>query len=186
MICENILGNALAQNLAPSDRIWLEWEEAYKRIGRYVSENGKEYIIRLKQSPLISCFGLQEGDIIYRDEKNLCVISIKECEVLSLNARNKRDLARICYIIGNTHSAIFIDENLNIKIPYHRAFEGLLGEFNPKKILAKLHAKERIFLAFEGVRDFLTMQNMAENMIEKPPPTLKISKEFVIKKQTKH
>ena len=76
MICEKISGKldpakASGKNIEYVD---FDWEDAFKKIHRKVSDQGTEIGIRLDDSILTR--GLQDGDILYEDDARLIVVRI--------------------------------------------------------------------------------------------------------------
>ncbi|RDU66218.1 urease accessory protein UreE [Helicobacter didelphidarum] len=129
------------------DKIYMEWYETYKRIGRFKTENGLDIALCFPK-PLI--YGLDDGDILYLDSKFGIIVEIVPCEVLSIQWGNKLEIAKLCYEIGNAHIPLFVSSLKNeFYIPYEKTLENTLTKlgFLTEKILTKLHPKQRFYVS---------------------------------------
>ena len=95
------------------DYLELEWYEKTKRILHKKTNAGKEVVLKfLNQSQ-----SLTEGDVLYEDEKELIIVSIKPCEVIVIKPASMYEMAYVCYEIGNKHLPLFY-ENDELLVPY--------------------------------------------------------------------
>lgn len=118
-------GNFCADSI---DTIYIEWFNTQKRISRYTSTKGVDVALRFEK-PL--AIGLSHGDIIFKDKKNIIVVSIVPTHILSIYAKTKLDIARLCYEIGNYHLPLFIGENdFNFCTPYEKPLQRILNKYN--------------------------------------------------------
>ncbi|GAA3326872.1 urease accessory protein UreE [Ectobacillus funiculus] len=100
MIIERIVGNIeTAEKLAPHrERVYMESSDLVKRIQRVTTDHGKEIGIRLKDAK-----DLQDGDILYQDEKNMIVISVLADDLLVISPTSLQQMGEIAHQLGNRH-----------------------------------------------------------------------------------
>ncbi|WP_129726505.1 urease accessory protein UreE [Ectobacillus funiculus] len=100
MIIERIVGNIeTAEKLAPhKERVYMESSDLVKRIQRVTTDHGKEIGIRLKDAK-----DLQDGDILYQDEKNMIVISVLADDLLIISPTSLQQMGEIAHQLGNRH-----------------------------------------------------------------------------------
>ncbi|WP_342045181.1 urease accessory protein UreE [Bacillus sp. OTU530] len=100
MIIERIVGNIeTAEKLAPhKERVYMESSDLVKRIQRVTTDHGKEIGIRLKDAK-----DLQDGDILYQDEKNMIVISVLADDLLVISPTSLQQMGEIAHQLGNRH-----------------------------------------------------------------------------------
>lgn len=123
MQCKEIIGNVITYNYRAKeiDLLHLEWFEMSKRIMRKRSEKGKEIAIKfLKEGQY-----LNEGDIVFEDEKSIVVIAVLPCESLEVTPRNLLEMGKLCYEIGNKHLPLFIQDD-KVLVAYEKPLERLL------------------------------------------------------------
>lgn len=136
MIIENILGNIRDFSVLGKfiDEVSIEWYEVNKRILKKESKNGKEIGIKLEKTGK-----LQEGDILFMDEKEVIVLSILPCEVISIVPDTMEAMGRICYEIGNKHIPVFF-HNDKVLVAFDDPLMKLLDKlgYNPQKSIGKL------------------------------------------------
>ena len=95
------------------DYLELEWYETSKRILHKRTNAGKEIVLKfLNQSQ-----NLAEGDVLFEDQQDLIVVSIKPCEVIVIRPNSMYEMAYVCYEIGNKHLPLFY-ENDELLVPY--------------------------------------------------------------------
>jgi urease accessory protein len=95
------------------DKFPLEWYETGKRILHKQTVSGKDVVLKfLKEAP-----GLQQDDIIFKDENSVIVIEILPCEVIVVQPATMYEMAVACYEIGNKHLPLFYEGDV-ILIPY--------------------------------------------------------------------
>lgn len=136
MIVDKVIGNIKLKECGNKniDTVDVEWYEVNKRILKKDSRAGREIGIRLAEVKK-----LEDGDILYEDDKDIIAVNIPECEVITIRPLNMMDMGRICYEIGNQHVPIFLTEE-SIRIPYEKPLMELLDKkgFKPKKEVGKL------------------------------------------------
>ncbi|MFP3123138.1 urease accessory protein UreE [Ectobacillus funiculus] len=100
MIIERIVGNIeTAEKLAPhKERVYMESSDLVKRIQRVTTDHGKELGIRLRDAK-----DLQDGDILYQDEKNMIVISVLADDLLVISPTSLQQMGEIAHQLGNRH-----------------------------------------------------------------------------------
>ena len=100
MIIERIVGNIeTAEKLAPhKEKVYMESSDLVKRIQRVTTDHGKEIGIRLKDAK-----DLQDGDILYQDEKNMIVISVLADDLLVISPTSLQQMGEIAHQLGNRH-----------------------------------------------------------------------------------
>lgn len=91
----------------------IEWYEAAKTIIRRKTDLGLEIGIKKnKRTPL------QDGDVLYHDDKIFVAVEIKPCDCIVVRPRNMTEMGIVCFEIGNMHLPIYIDENQSVNIAY--------------------------------------------------------------------
>lgn len=101
MIFNQVLGNLNdVQDLEKMhiERIFISSEDALKRILRVKSDHNKEYGISLEKGD-----SLKDGDILYKDDKNIIAIKIKGDDVLIIKPRDMTEMGIIAHKLGNRH-----------------------------------------------------------------------------------
>lgn len=113
MLCEQVLGkledmDASGKNVEYVD---IEWHEAFKKIHKKVTDQGREVGIRMDDSILSR--GLFQGDVIYQDERMLIAVNTPPCDIIqiSLTPGHEKMAAKVCYEIGNRHAPLFWGED---------------------------------------------------------------------------
>ena len=85
------------------DSIRVEWEAAYKRLGRYESTLGNDFILKLDRID----GGLNHGQILYYDGHLAVRFEIMPTMCLEFECRGFSQIARLAYEIGNLHAPLF-------------------------------------------------------------------------------
>lgn len=100
MIIEKVIGNvATIENKAShTERVYLNSDDLVKRIQRVVTDHGKEIGIRLKDNR-----DLIDGDVLYMDERNMIVISVKDDDLLVIQPTSIQQMGEIAHQLGNRH-----------------------------------------------------------------------------------
>ncbi|WP_025026902.1 urease accessory protein UreE [Caldalkalibacillus mannanilyticus] len=100
MIIESIVGNvATLKKRSPHvERVYLESDDLVKRIQRVTTDHGNEIGIRLKENR-----ELIDGDVLYMDEKNMIVVSVKEDDLLTIMPITIKQMGEIAHQLGNRH-----------------------------------------------------------------------------------
>lgn len=105
------IGGVLTEK--PTDLVELEWFDTEKRILRVRTVGGQEIGFRnLSGAPL------QDGDILFEDEQQRIVVSILRCLCLIFHPRDKMEMARVCFEIGNRHLPVYINEKAEVILAY--------------------------------------------------------------------
>jgi len=132
IIVEKIEGNVVNGSIANRiiDPLLLEWFETGKRLLRRHTQGGQEVALRfMREAPM-----LQQGDIVWMDDKKAIVIDIVPAAAIVLKPAAMKDMAAVCYEIGNKHLPLFLvgDEVL---VPYEEPlFRWLEARgYNPEK-----------------------------------------------------
>ncbi|MCD8020953.1 MAG: urease accessory protein UreE [Clostridiales bacterium] len=130
MLCEKILGKLSDAQFAGRkvDYVDIEWHEAFSRLHRKVSHDGEDVGIRMGNEVLT--VGLNQDDVIYADEEKVIAVNIPPCEAIQAKVRedHPRQIAKLCYEVGNTHTTMFRGEDdFTFYTPYH---ESLLQKIN--------------------------------------------------------
>ncbi|OES44703.1 urease accessory protein UreE [Domibacillus iocasae] len=100
MIIEKVVGNVATDDIrAPHiERVFLASDELVKRIQRVKTDHGRELGIRLREPK-----DLQNGDVLYCDEKNMIVISVLADDVLTIMPESIGQMGDIAHQLGNRH-----------------------------------------------------------------------------------
>lgn len=130
MIAEKILGH-LHETDKGVDTVTVEWFERDKRLLKKTSKKGVEIGIRVGKP-------LNDGDILYEDEKRVIAVEMAECELIKITVSDIVEMGRLCFEIGNRHISLAIKPDC-VKIPYDApTYEYLkkLG-FNAEKVVER-------------------------------------------------
>lgn len=124
MIIEQILGNVKDLETAPLhvERVYLRSDDLVKKIQRVKTDHGKELGIRLQQGK-----ELEDGDILYQDEKNSIVISVLADDVIVIRPISILQMGEIAHQLGNRHLPAQF-EGYEMIIQYDYLVERLLNE----------------------------------------------------------
>ena len=130
MLCERILGNLSEEKYSGLrvDYVDVEWHEAFSRLHRKTSAEGEDVGIRLDNAVLSR--GLNQDDVLYADDEKVIAVNIPPCEAIRAVVRqdHPRQIAKLCYEVGNTHTTMFRGEDdFTFYTPYH---EPLLEKIN--------------------------------------------------------
>lgn len=122
MICESIIGNLSEdrfKDLKPEFTDFC-WDEAFKKVHKKVTGNGREIGIRLDDSILTR--GLRQGDVLAVEGDTAVAVNLLPCQaiVFSVDDKHSYMTAKACYEIGNRHAPLFWGEKENEFItPYN-------------------------------------------------------------------
>jgi urease accessory protein len=124
MIIEKVVGNvSTLEKRAPHiERVYLESDHLVKRIQRVVTDHGKEIGIRIKENR-----DLVDGDVLYMDERNMIVISVKEDDVLTIMPTSIGQMGEIAHQLGNRHLPAQFEGN-EMLVQYDYLVEELLHQ----------------------------------------------------------
>lgn len=124
MIIEQIIGNIYKDNLRSShvEKVYLNSEDLLKRIQRVTTDHGKEIGIRLPQNT-----ELEDGDVLYKDERNMIVIYTNKDDVITIKPRTLMEMGDIAHQLGNRHLPAQFEEDEMI-VQYDYLVEELLQQ----------------------------------------------------------
>ncbi len=130
MICETILGTLKddAYKDLHVDYVDIEWHDAFTRVHRLTSYDGEDVGIRMGNDVLTH--GLNQDDVIYADDEKVIAVNIPACDAIRavVAEDHPRQIAKLCYEVGNTHTSMFRGEDdFTFYTPYH---EPLLEKIN--------------------------------------------------------
>ena len=80
------------------EKIYINSEDSLKRILRVTSDHNREYGIALEKNEK-----LRDGDIVYKDNKNIIVVKIKGDDVLVIKPKDITEMGIIAHSLGNRH-----------------------------------------------------------------------------------
>lgn len=104
------------------EKISLKSDELLKRINRVTSDHGNEYGISLSKETV-----LKDGDILYKDDKNMVVVSVKSDDVLIIKPTSITEMGRIAHNLGNRHLPAQFRDGMMV-LEYDKLVEDLLKE----------------------------------------------------------
>ncbi|MBV7508608.1 urease accessory protein UreE [Bacillus sp. sid0103] len=124
MIIEKVIGNvATIEKKAPhTERVYMNSDDLVKRIQRVVTDHGKEIGIRLKDNS-----DLIDGDVLYIDERNMIVISVKDDDLLVIQPTSIQQMGEIAHQLGNRHLPAQFEGN-EMLVQYDYLVEELLQQ----------------------------------------------------------
>ena len=123
MIFNQVLGNIDDINDLNNlhiEKIYINSEDALKRIMRVNSDHNHEYGIALSEN-----VELKDGDILYHDDKNMIIVKIKSDDVLVIRPTNITEMGIIAHSLGNRHLQAQFEDGKMI-IQYDALVEGEL------------------------------------------------------------
>lgn len=125
MILNKILGN-INEDIDTQglhvEKLYLRSDELLKRINRVTSDHGHEYGISIDKNEV-----LKDGDILYKDEKNMVVVSVKSDDVLIIKPETITEMGRIAHNLGNRHLPAQFRDGMMI-LEYDKLVEDLLKQ----------------------------------------------------------
>ena len=127
MIFNQVLGNIDDINDLNNlhiEKIYINSEDALKRIMRVNSDHNHEYGIALSEN-----VELKDGDILYHDDKNMIIVKIKSDDVLVIRPTNITEMGIIAHSLGNRHLQAQFEDGKMI-IQYDSLVEGELKRDN--------------------------------------------------------
>ncbi|GLB67666.1 urease accessory protein UreE [Arthrobacter mangrovi] len=87
------------------EKVALPSSELVKRVQRVTTDHGREIGIRLATPG-----DLRDGDILFRDESSMIVVSVLPTDVLVIAPRSIREMGVVAHSLGNRHlQAQFFD-----------------------------------------------------------------------------
>lgn len=122
IICEQIIGNLDSHTFegCQTDLVEIEWHEAYKRIHRKKTQQGREIGIRLGTEILTR--GLREGDVLYQDGNQVIAVTVLPCDaiLITVDPHHPQSAMKVCYEIGNQHAPLLWGEGSSqLVTPYN-------------------------------------------------------------------
>jgi urease accessory protein len=133
MLCEKILGKVSDEQFAGLrvDYVDIEWHEAFSRLHRKTSSEGEDVGIRMENDVLKK--GLNQDDVLYADSEKVIAVNIPPCEAIKATVRkdHPRQIAKLCYEVGNTHTTMFRGEDdFTFYTPYHEALMDKISQIH--------------------------------------------------------
>ena len=133
MVCEKILGKLNSFDVAGKtvDYVDIDWDDAFKKIHRKTTAQGREIGIRMDDSVLTH--GLTEGDVLYADDRLVIAVHTPPCEMIRLTIApdHRTQIAKACYEIGNRHAPLFAGDNdLTFLTPYNKPMLHMLSHIH--------------------------------------------------------
>ena len=155
MLCEQILGKLEEMDVSGRrvEYVEIQWHEAFKKIHRKITDQGREVGIRMDDSVLSR--GLFQGDVIYADEEVVIAVSTPPCEVIEISLSEGHEMmaAKVCYEIGNRHAPLFWGENGTYITIYDEPMMTMVSKIHgvhAEKKMAKLDFDKRISAAIHN------------------------------------
>ena len=149
MLCEQVLGKLEDLDVSGKtvEYVDIEWHEAFKRIHKKITDQGREVGIRMDDSILSR--GLFQGDVIYQDETVIVAVNTPPCEIIeiALAPGHEKMAAKVCYEIGNRHAPLFWGEKDTFITIYNEPMLVMLSKIHgviAEKKIAKLDFDRRI------------------------------------------
>ncbi|PAF43865.1 urease accessory protein UreE [Helicobacter sp. 11S03491-1] len=168
MLISRLEGNLHSYDISKFkiDTIDIQWYDTRKKIARWKSRNGKDVAMKLTDAPKM---GLSQGDILYQKGDEILAINILPAQVLCIYAQSSQEVAKICYEIGNRHSALFFGEDaFEFRTPFEKPLKALFDKLNIKNsvLSARLDSASRISVS---------MAHAEPNVAIKESPDFKIT-----------
>lgn len=133
MIIEEVIGKLSEDRFKgyKVDYVDIEWHEAFKKLHKKISQNGRE--IGMKFGNEILTKGLNQDDVLAVDGENIVVVNIPPCEALLITVEDHHLFPKVCYEIGNKHATLFWGENHHELItPYNEPMKLMLEKLGLK------------------------------------------------------
>lgn len=109
MITEKIYGKLGSTDKAV-EKVTVDWFERDKKLLRKTTSGGEEIGIKIDVP-------LNDGDIIYEDDRRVIVVEIAPCGLISVNIPSIESMGRLCFELGNRHLSLSISEDC-VKCPF--------------------------------------------------------------------
>jgi urease accessory protein len=131
MVIKEKLGNLTSFSVGARsiDRVSIEWYEVNKRILHKQSQSGREVIIKFMNEPQ----ALTQDDVLWCDERVAVVADIQPCNAICIKPSSMREMAAVCYEIGNKHLPLFYDKD-EVLVPFEEPLYKMLSAagYQPK------------------------------------------------------
>ncbi|MDO6656987.1 urease accessory protein UreE [Anaerobacillus sp. 1_MG-2023] len=137
MIISEIKGNIRDEKdtLPHVERVYLRSDELVKRIQRVKTDHGKELGIKLSKPK-----DLVDGDILYRADDNMIIVSVMEDEVIVIYPNSLKQMGEVAHMLGNRHlPAQFEGDEMIVQHDY--LVIQLLTELNISHVIEKRKMK---------------------------------------------
>lgn len=117
------------------DRLALEWYEVNKRILHKQTQSGREVVIKF----MTEMQSLAEDDVLWYDDTSAIVVDIQPCEAICIRPASRKDIAAVCYEIGNKHLPLFYQDD-ELLVPFEAPLFKMLsaGGYQVKRERRKL------------------------------------------------
>mgnify|MGYP003550710963 FL=1 len=149
MLCEQVLGKLEDLDVSGKtvEYVDIEWHEAFKKIHKKITEQGREVGIRMDDSILSR--GLFQGDVIYQDETVIVAVNTPLCEIIEITLvpGHEKMAAKVCYEIGNRHAPLYWGKKDTFITIYNEPMLVMLSKIHgvtAEKKIAKLDFDRRI------------------------------------------
>lgn len=129
-VIANLYDDARLYSNCKIDVLQIEWYDTTKRILRLWTDGGREIAIQhLEQEQL------NHGDILYHEGKDIIVVQIIPGPCIVFQPATLRDMAIVCFEIGNKHIPVFINKDKEVIIAFESPLYLFLkrGGFKPRK-----------------------------------------------------
>lgn len=133
MIIEEVIGKLSEDRFKgyKVDYVDIEWHEAFKKLHKKISQNGREIGMKLGNEILTK--GLNQDDVLAVDGKYVVAVNMPPCEALLITIEDHHLLPKVCYEIGNKHATLFWGENYHELItPYNEPMKLMLEKLGLK------------------------------------------------------
>ncbi|WHY01562.1 urease accessory protein UreE [Neobacillus sp. DY30] len=122
MIITEIVGNVddISSVGRHIERVYFSSDDLVKRIQRVTTDHGNEVGIRLADPK-----DLVDGDILYMDERNMIIVSVKSDDLLVLRPLSMQQMGEIAHQLGNRHLPAQFEEEVML-VQYDYLVEELL------------------------------------------------------------
>jgi urease accessory protein len=123
MLIKSKIGNLDSITAADKQIDWLclEWYETNKRILRKKTKSGRDISLKfMNENP-----ELTQGDVLFEDEQIIIAVEVLSCDCLVIYPKDMKDMASICYEIGNKHLPLFFEDN-SLLVPFEQPLFRLL------------------------------------------------------------
>lgn len=133
MICEQLIGRLDNMDVSGKniEYVEIEWDEAFKKIHKKTTDQGRQVGIRMDDSVLVR--GLYEGDVIYEEDGLVIAVHTPPCEVIDITFEpgHTHMIPKVCYEIGNRHAQLFFGgSQQEFVTPYNEPMLQMLGKLH--------------------------------------------------------
>ncbi|GGK83303.1 urease accessory protein UreE [Rufibacter glacialis] len=136
ILVEKVLGNLAGTdtNGRTVDFLDLDWFDTGKTTLRKKTRAGQEVGIRKDTTPL------EDGDLLYLDQERAIAVNILPCACIVFKPKIFKDMATVCFEIGNQHLPIFINEEAEVLVEFENPLYRLLERsgYEPRQEVRKL------------------------------------------------